>query len=141
MGDRNLLAVSLLIVMATFGSFLQTAISSDPPLQQKTEMKKPNPVDFHKEIQPIFAKHCYSCHGPKKQESGFRLDRKDDALNGGERGKSIVAGNSKKSLLYQYVAGLDPDIVMPPEDDTLSKSQVALIKRWIDEGADWPDKK
>jgi hypothetical protein len=42
------------------------------------------PVDFVREIQPILTESCHSCHGPKKQESGLRLDRRSDALRGGE---------------------------------------------------------
>src|SRR5881392_1330842 len=52
------------------------------------------PIDFAKDIQPIFAGHCYDCHGPKKQEAQFRLDSKAVALQGGELGPAIVPGKS-----------------------------------------------
>src|SRR6476660_6190756 len=72
------------------------------------------PVDFVRDIQPVLAEHCYSCHGPEKQKSGLRLDRQADALRGGDTGKAIVPGRSSESLLFKYVAGLDPEKVMPP---------------------------
>ncbi len=130
----------MLAVVAAGGIASRLSLGNELRIPKKPHADKREPVEFRKQIQPLFAKHCYSCHGPKKQESGLRLDRKTDALAGGERGNAIVAGNAKKSLLYQYVAGLDPDIVMPPENGTLTKSQIDLIRRWIDDGADWPDK-
>src|SRR5579883_2010847 len=86
--------------------------------------------DFTKDIQPIFQKHCVSCHGAKLQMHGLRLDRKTDALKGGESGvPAIVAGNSSQSLLIKYVAGLDKDVVMPPAGPKLSAEQIALLRQ------------
>ncbi len=122
-------------------SFPNLGAATNPaPLKTQKE-EKDRVVDFKRDVQPIFVKHCYKCHGPKKQESGFRLDRKADALTGGERGASIIPGESKKSLLIRYVAGLDEDVTMPPEDDELSKKQITTLRAWIDQGAKWPTKK
>ncbi len=98
-------------------------------------------IAYATDVQPIFKKHCYSCHGAEKQKSGLRLDSKDDALKGGEIGKAIIPGKGAESPLYKYVAGLEPDMVMPPNGDRLSKKEVETIKRWIEEGAHWPDEK
>src|SRR5262245_8665453 len=98
-------------------------------------------VDFKREIQPLFAERCYSCHGVDKQKGGLRLDRKIDALTGGDSGKVIAPGKSAESLLIQNVAGLDPDNLMPPKGkgEPLSKEQIAVLRAWIDAGAAWPD--
>jgi len=48
------------------------------------------PIDFKRDVQPIFAKACLSCHGAERQKSDFRLDRKSDALAGGILGKAII---------------------------------------------------
>ena len=98
-------------------------------------------VDFQRDIEPILAKHCYSCHGPDKHKSGLRLDRRADALAGGDAGAVIVARDSAKSPLYAHISGGEPDALMPPEaeNNPLSAQQIALIKTWIDEGAVWPD--
>jgi mono/diheme cytochrome c family protein len=98
-------------------------------------------VDFAREIQPIFVKHCYSCHGPKSEESGFRLDARERALAGGDYGPAIVKGKSDKSPLAMRIAGLGDDERMPPEGGgkPLSAEQIALVRAWIDQGADWPD--
>src|SRR5206468_2640697 len=97
-----------------------------------------NPIDFGRDIQPIFAERCYSCHGAEKQKSGFRLDLKDRAMAGGDTGKVIVPGKSRDSLLYRYVAGLHAEIHMPPKGEALGSNQVALLAKWIDTGAVWP---
>ena len=61
-------------------------------------------VDYARDIQPIFAANCYKCHGAEKQKSALRLDRKADALAGGESGeKAIVPGNAMPNM------GLAPD--------------------------------
>lgn len=96
-------------------------------------------VDFAKDIQPIFAAHCYECHGADMQEGGLRLHRRDDALTGGDGGRVIEPGNSKASRLIRYVTGVDEDLVMPPYGDRLSDEQVALLRSWIDAGAAWPE--
>jgi mono/diheme cytochrome c family protein len=95
-------------------------------------------VDYVKDIEPIFARACYSCHGPAKQRSDFRLDVKTDALRGGSLGVAIVPGKSAESALVRYVAGRDKDIVMPPKGPRLSLQEIGLIRAWIDQGAVWP---
>lgn len=95
-------------------------------------------VDFAKDVQPLFKEHCHKCHGSARQEAGLRLDRRDDALNGGDGGPIFVAGKSAESKLIKYVAAVDPDVVMPPEGERLSDEQIGLLRAWIDQGAKWP---
>src|SRR5687767_14333814 len=71
-------------------------------------------VDFERDVRPIFAKACVSCHGGEKQKSDYRLDDRRSALTGGSIGGGIVPGDSKKSLLIAYVSGEHDDIRMPP---------------------------
>ena len=95
-------------------------------------------VDFVKDIQPLFRQNCHKCHGSSRHEAGLRLDRRDDALNGGDSGLAFVAGKSAESRLIKYVAGVDPDVLMPPEGDKLTDEQIGLLRAWIDQGAKWP---
>ena len=96
--------------------------------------------DYARDVQPIFAKRCYGCHGGKMHMSEFRLDRKADALRGGGSGvPAIVPGNSKGSLLVTYIAGANAKTVMPPAGERLTAEQIATIASWIDKGATWPD--
>ncbi len=97
------------------------------------------PVDFRRDIQPIFEAHCWECHGPQRQQSGLRLDQRGALLRGGDYGKpTIVPAKQDKSFLLDVVRGTDPDLRMPPEGDPLTPAQIALLSRWIQQGADWP---
>jgi mono/diheme cytochrome c family protein len=95
-------------------------------------------MDFERDIRPIFEAHCFSCHGPEKQKSSFRLDRKTAALQGGDHGVDIIPGKSLESRLIRFVSGLDPDTVMPAKGDRLSAADIGKLRAWIDQGADWP---
>jgi mono/diheme cytochrome c family protein len=97
------------------------------------------PIDFDRDVRPLFVKHCYACHGPEKQKGGLRLDRKADALKGGDDGVAIVAGKSAESALVKLTAGLEVDRVMPPKGERLTAEQVGILRAWIDQGAKWPD--
>lgn len=97
-------------------------------------------VDFVENIRPILQKHCYSCHGPRKQKSGLRLDIKSEAFKGGDGyGPSLVAGKASESPVIELVTTDDEDSRMPPEGEPLSAAEIATLKKWIDEGARWPD--
>ncbi|HWN94298.1 MAG TPA: DUF1553 domain-containing protein [Methylomirabilota bacterium] len=105
-----------------------------------SKLPKPasTPVDFTRDIRPIFANHCLKCHGAEKQKSGLRLDAGTAALKGGDSGKAIIPGASAQSLLVHLVAGLDDEKLMPPKGERLSVEQIALLRGWIDQGARWP---
>ncbi|MGB8168756.1 MAG: PSD1 and planctomycete cytochrome C domain-containing protein [Chthoniobacteraceae bacterium] len=98
------------------------------------------PVDFVREVRPIFEKHCYECHGETKQKSGLRLDVKAAALKGGEEHTpNIVPGRAKESSLIEMVMSEDKGERMPPKGERLSAAQIATLTAWIDQGAEWPD--
>ena len=100
----------------------------------------PTAVDFVRDVAPIFQRHCHSCHGPDKQRSGYRLDVRDSALRGGElHAPAIVPGNSAASPLIRFVAGLEPELRMPQKGDLLDAAAIGVLRRWIDDGAEWPD--
>ena len=98
-------------------------------------------IDFADAVQPILKARCYKCHGPDKQESGLRLHVKAAAMAGGDNGAAIVAGKSADSSLVRRIAGIGDDARMPPEDDgaPLAADEIAKIRTWIDQGAEWPE--
>ncbi len=98
----------------------------------------PEKVDFGRDVQPLFKAHCVGCHGPTLQMNGFRLDRRRDAMKGGGTLTMIGPGNSEGSRLYLRLIGNQFGPQMPPTG-SLGKEQVEIIKRWIDQGAQWPD--
>ncbi len=98
------------------------------------------PVDFAREVRPIFQQKCESCHGAAKQKSGLRLDRKEDALRGGDNISPLIKpGDANGSALLKIVSGQQPNLIMPPNGDKLTPAQVEILRRWIDEGAKWQD--
>ncbi len=117
------------------------ALAAIPIVASAAEPTAPNrPVDFVDHVLPILQKHCFSCHGDEKQESGLRLDQKKRALAGGESGVVIVPGKSAESRLIQLVVGLDGELMPPPnKGERLSAKDIALLRGWIDQGANWPD--
>ena len=98
--------------------------------------------EFERDIRPIFASRCYECHGEKKQKSGIRFDRKSSVFEGGDSGTPLViAGKSSESILLERLTTKDEDEIMPPKGDPLTPEQIALIRAWIDAGAEWPEEK
>ena len=96
-------------------------------------------VDFDRQVRPIFESRCYECHGEKKQKAGVRFDQRDTVLHGGDAGKPlVVAGKSGESILVQKITSSDADEMMPPKGERLTAEQIATLKAWIDEGANWP---
>ncbi|MGH9802035.1 MAG: DUF1549 domain-containing protein, partial [Blastocatellia bacterium] len=114
--------------------FFAAAVASLNIWQPNTQAQQSAKVDFARDIQPIFAASCARCHGEKKQAAGLRLDSKKIAL-----AKVIKPGKAVESELYRRVAGLGDQARMPMGGKPLSAEQIALIKTWIEQGAQWPE--
>lgn len=98
------------------------------------------PVDFVREVQPILKKHCYECHGGKKQKSGLRLDIKARAFKGGDtHGAAIVPNSARDSPLALLVISDNEDERMPFEKKPLSDEEITTLIMWITQGAVWPE--
>ena len=99
------------------------------------------PVDFNRQIRPILSNHCFACHGPdeKVREAGLRLDLKEGLFEKRGNYHLVVPGESSESRLFQRISTEHEAVRMPPPrfDRELSQEQVDLIKRWIEEGAQW----
>ena len=97
--------------------------------------------DFDKDIKPLLEASCVKCHSGAKPKSGFGIETRDALLKGGKTDKAIIVGDSAKSPLIRYVAGLEDDMEMPPKGKgtALIPQQIALLRVWIDQGAKWPE--
>ncbi len=98
------------------------------------------PVDFNRDIRPILADKCYSCHGPddKTRKAKLRLDVRADAVSAG----AVVPGKPDDSELLARIATDDADLRMPPpttKKAPLTPEQVQLVKRWLAEGAKYSE--
>ena len=90
--------------------------------------------DVAREAQAILAESCYGCHGPQVQSAGLRLDSREAAL-----AKAVVAGEAAHSPLMARIEGGSGVVRMPLGSAPLSSAKIAVIRRWIDSGAPWPD--
>src|SRR5258706_16233826 len=93
-------------------------------------------VDFEKDVQPLLSQKCYSCHGDDAQQSGLRLDKRQNALRGGDYGPVINPGNSAESKLIRRLVNGDGGLQMPPTGP-LSGEEIEILRAWIDQGAEF----
>jgi WD40 repeat protein len=91
------------------------------------------PVSFFNDVVPIFKKSCNGCHHPGKLKGQLDLTTYDAAIKGGKNGALVKAGDPKTSVLMDEITGDEPS--MPKEGDPLTKDELALIERWIAQGA------
>jgi mono/diheme cytochrome c family protein len=91
---------------------------------------------FEKQVRPVLATKCQSCHGPEKQRGGLRLDSRAGMLQGGGNGPVLQAQDPEKSPLIQAVRRTG-DVKMPPKEK-LDAQTVASLETWVKMGAPWP---
>ncbi|MEP6948984.1 MAG: DUF1549 domain-containing protein, partial [Ginsengibacter sp.] len=103
-----------------------------------TYISNRKPVDFTLQVKPIINKYCITCHGGVKQKSGFSLLFREEALAKNKSGKpAIIPGDADHSEMIRRLTLNDPEERMPYKHDPLSKENVDIIRRWINEGAHW----
>jgi hypothetical protein len=106
--------------------------------------KNDQKIDFTQQIKPLLERSCVDCHSGERPRGRFRVDGRDALLTGGASGAAaIVPGQSEESPLIDYVSGSVPDSEMPPKAQrkrfpALRSDEVALLRAWIDQGAEWP---
>ncbi|MDX1565289.1 MAG: c-type cytochrome domain-containing protein, partial [Phycisphaeraceae bacterium] len=95
-------------------------------------------VDFRKQIRPLFQRHCYKCHGPQKSKGGLRLDDRSAAIRGGDSGISVLLPDPNRNPIYKLITTSDPMERMPQDAAPLPNEQIQMVRRWIEQGAEWP---
>ncbi len=93
-------------------------------------------VSFSRDVAPILVGECKGCHVDSDRPRGnLNMNSFASILRGGDGGPMLVPGNSAESLLVKKLMGTGGGNRMPPQRDPLKENQIALIKKWIDEGA------
>ncbi len=92
-----------------------------------------SPVSYYRDIVPVFKRSCTGCHHPGKLKGQLDLTTYEALKKGGKHGPGFITGQSKDSILVEEISGDEPS--MPKEGDPLPKSDIALVARWIQEGA------
>ena len=94
---------------------------------------------FESRIRPVLVEHCWSCHGPKKQSGGVRLDSRKSILDDSDNGPIVVPGEPEKSALVRAIRQTGA-IKMPPKNK-LPAATIDALTEWIKMGAPWPEAK
>lgn len=133
-----------LLALAAFGPLALVVYARGPAFayeasadKLETQAQAPPPTEFfEKNVQPVLAARCLSCHGSGAM-GGLRLDSRQAMLAGGQSGPAIVPGDPERSLLMAAVrhTGL---VKMPMGGEKLSGEQVQALATWIKDGAAWP---
>ena len=96
-------------------------------------------VDFETKVRPVLEANCIDCHGADKPKARLQVDQRPVLLQGGDSGlPAIVPGSPEKSHLIELLKSEDADERMPRKADPLSAADIALLEKWIEEGAVWP---
>src|SRR5216684_1580977 len=91
------------------------------------------PVSYYREVVPIFKRSCTGCHHPGKLKGQLDLTTYEAFLKGGKHGPAFKPGDPKTSTIMDEIGGAEPS--MPKEGDPLTQDEVAMIERWIAQGA------
>ncbi len=115
---------------------------AEPAAKTGQAVALPDTISFNEHIRPIFVRNCFRCHGsdPGSRKAELRLDRPEFAFAPRANGRPvIVKGDTRASALVRRITSTDPDTVMPPPEThkALEPGEIALLERWIQEGAQY----
>ena len=136
---------SLLAAVGRLGIF--TLVGTIALRSLSAQGASPDPAQLDREftlkVYPLLKEKCFACHGDdsKKVKGDLNMLSRDGMLKGGEYSdKVLVPGDAAASDLYVAVTWQNEDLEMPPkENDRLNEEQIAILRDWIDSGAQWPD--
>lgn len=124
--------IALLVLLAA------TRLVAQQPIEI-AQVTRQEPVDFDRDILPIFRANCLACHSASEKQGELVLESAASILQGGDHGAAVVAGSGAASLLLKLAAHQDDPAMPPPDNDVAAKpltpQQLGLIKLWIDQGA------
>ncbi|HEY2785557.1 MAG TPA: c-type cytochrome domain-containing protein [Fimbriiglobus sp.] len=115
-------------------------LASDGPAPiVPAKLDRKDPIDYVKDVRPIFAAKCTVCHSGKITENGYDMSTPAGVIKGGKRGAAVSGGKPMESNLYLFASHAKKPM-MPPksEDNPLTPVELAVIKKWIEGGAKGP---
>jgi WD40 repeat protein len=132
-----------LLLLCSLAAFAVSAADSpkenEPSAIQIAELNREKPIDFEREVLPLFKQNCLACHNASDAKGDLVLETPERILKGGETGPAVMPGKSLESLLLK-VASHQMKPFMPPRNNksgavALKPDELGLIKLWIDQGA------
>ncbi|AMV16790.1 PSD1 and planctomycete cytochrome C domain-containing protein [Planctomyces sp. SH-PL14] len=128
--------VALFVFLAPLPSRV-AAENPSSPMGQATNDERQGHEYFERNVRPLLSQHCFSCHAKGQAKGGLSLADRKGLLAGGEGGAVVSLEKPNDSPLIAAVEGRD-GLQMPPNSN-LSDAEVAVLKRWIELGAPWPE--
>lgn len=125
----NTLLAGIIFLLLTLA--FNVSNSADDPAEKKNDL-------FKDQVAPIIERSCLECHNSNDPQGGLSLETKEAAFKGGDSGEAIIAGKLDESFLIDYVTGPEPE--MPKKGTPLTKEEIEILSKWIQQGAQWPDK-
>jgi hypothetical protein len=136
------LRISALLVLGMSLTGLTVAVGDEPGAPEIGTLRQAESAQraefFEAKIRPILEEHCFKCHGPRKQESGLRLDSRERMLRGSDAGPVVRPGHPEDSPLIEAI-GHGGAIKMPPKSK-LAPQTIADLTNWVQMGLPWPDR-
>ncbi len=112
--------------------FTLLALFTPATVSARTESE---PVSYYHDVRPVFQANCHGCHQPAKAKGDFVMTTFEALIKGGETGATVVPNDAAASYLFENITLVDGQAEMPPKGDPLTPEEVALVERWINEGA------
>ncbi len=134
---RYLLLAIVLTLGAGAGGRADDKKNAFPPIPI-IDLKRTEPIDFNKDVLPIFESKCFVCHTGSVTEGKFDMGSHEKLLKGGKRGMAVVPGKSAESNLFLFCSRQKKPIMPPKSEEQLNSKEVSTIKLWIDQGAKPP---
>jgi WD40 repeat protein len=124
-----------LVVIAIAAGTAGATVSGDQPGSSKPA-EPDGKVSYFRDIRPVFQTHCHGCHQPAKQSGQYIMTAWESLVRGGESGEAaIVPGRPDQSQLWNQIRPEQGEAAMPKGEKPLEPAALALIERWIQEGA------
>lgn len=131
---RDLIRVSM-IACGLFAGVIGNSVIAE---EQTNKADPDKEAFFETKIRPLLIQHCVDCHGPDDQSGNLRLDRQDHFKRGGDSGPVVHTNNVDRSLLIRAIGYKDNEFQMPP-DNKLPEEEIELFRKWVADGAYWPE--
>ncbi len=137
---KSLTSLSLLAIAATLALIVIAVPSGRTWLSAPFHRAPQDDIEFSRDIRPILNQNCVACHGGVRQKNGVSFIFREEALGKGKSGRrTIVPGDPDASEFMARLTTTDPEARMPYHGPPLPPQQIALLRRWIKEGAKWQD--
>lgn len=132
------LALALVLAASTVAPTQEKKDPKDLPVIPTVDLKRKDPVEYSKDIEPIFENKCFVCHSGSIIEAKFDMSTYAGVMKGGKRGVAVVPGKSAESNMFLFCSRQKKPIMPPKSEEPLTSQELSLLKLWIDEGAKMP---